>query len=166
MSTNVFIIALCVAAPFLVLGIIFIVVALNMRRKAAASQNWPTVPGVITSASVAESVSSDEDGPSTSYQPRVVYTYQVAGVDYQASGLSFGAVRSGSRRSAEQALQAYPVGQPVTVHYNPQKPSEAVLNPQAGGSKAFLIAGIVLAVLGLMIGCVGIVFALVSLASS
>jgi hypothetical protein len=49
----------------------------------------------------------------------------------------------------------------VSVRYNPEKPGEAVLQSEAGGTKLFLIIGIVLAVIGVMIACAGVaVFAL------
>ena len=136
-----------------------------MRRKAAASRGWPTAPGEITHASIEESVSSDDDGPSTSYQPKIAYSYQVAGVSYEARRLTFGAQRTGSRQSAQKALDAYPAGKAVQVHYNPANPAEAVLTVEGGGTTLFLILGILLAALGLMTGCVGAVIALFAIAN-
>jgi hypothetical protein len=165
LSTTLFI-AGGAALLFIVLGIIFIVVAVNMRRKAAASRTWPTVAGVVTSAEVEESVSSDEDSPTSSFNPKISYSYQVGGVAFQGKKISFGAVNTGSRRAAEQALEPYPVGQPVNVHYNPEKPAEAVLNVEAGGTRLFLILGIILTSVGVIIGCIGMGIGLVAILQS
>ncbi len=153
---------LCVSGPFLALGIVFIVVAVNRRRKAQASLSWPTAPGVVVSSEVKESVSTDEDGPSTSsYRPKIVYTYQAGGATYQSDRYSFGA-SSSNRRAAEQIVARYTPGMAVSVRYNPEKPAEAVLASEAGGFNVFLIVGIVLAVLGVMIACGAIVFVLLA----
>ena len=133
------------------------------RRKAAASQSWPTAPGVVVSAAVHESVNQNEDGPDTySYQPKIVYTYQVGGASYQSDRYSFGA-GSANRGSVEQVIARYTPGMAVSVRYNPEKPTEAVLQSEAGGANIFLIAGIVLTVIGVLIACVAI--AIVVLAS-
>ena len=72
-------IVLCISGPFLALGIVFIIVAVNIRRKAHASQSWPTAPGVVVSAAVHESVSRTTTARYHSYQPKIVYSYQVGG---------------------------------------------------------------------------------------
>lgn len=147
---------LCISGPFLALGIVFIVVAINRRRKTQASQTWPVVQGVVVSAGVHESVNSSEDGPDTySYRPKIIYSYQVGESAYQSDQYSFGASNA-NRRSVEQTVARYTPGMAVSVHYNPEKPGEAVLQSEAGGTNIFLIVGIILAVIGVMIACASI----------
>ena len=158
---------ICISGPFLALGIVFIVIAVTRRRKAQASQSWPVVPGVVVSAEVHETVHSSDEGADTySYDPKIVYTYQVGGTEYKSDKYSFGASNY-NRNAVAQTVARYTPGMAVSVHHNPEKPSEAVLVSEAGGTKLFLIIGIVLAVIGVMIACAGIaVFVLAGISSS
>jgi len=166
-QSNSLILVICISGPFLALGIVFIVLAVTRRRKAEASQSWPVVPGVVVSAEVHETVHSSDEGADTySYDPKIVYTYQVGGTDYMSDKYSFGASNS-NRNAVAQIVARYTPGMAVSVHYNPEKPNEAVLVSEAGGTKLFLIIGIVLAVVGLMIACASIaVFMLAAISSS
>jgi hypothetical protein len=111
---------------------------------------------------VHESVHESEDGPDThSYSPRITYRYTVAGQTYQSNRYSFGA-STPNRRSAEEIVASYHPGTTINAHYNPEKPSEAVLKTEARGINVFLIVGIVLLVIGVMIGCVGGVITLLA----
>jgi hypothetical protein len=46
------------------------------------------------------------------------------------------------------------------VYYNPDDPSDAVLERQAGGATLSLVIGIVFMVIGLSLGCLGFIFTL------
>ena len=154
--SNSFLLVICISGPFLALGIVFIVIAVTRRRKAQAGQSWPVVPGVVVSAEVHETVHSSDEGADTySYDPKIVYTYQVVGTAYQSHKYSFGASNY-NRNAVAQIVARYTPGMAVSVHYNPEKPNEAVLVSEASGTKLFLIIGIVLAVIGVMIACAGI----------
>ena len=68
--------------------------------------------------------------------------------------ISFGLTEATARSArAEQTLQKYPVDKQVTVYYNPNNPSEAVLERRAGGGAAGWVVGIVFLVAGLCFGC-------------
>lgn len=115
------------------------------------SMAWPTASGkVIRSELKAHTVKSrgrtsqglrrtfSED----SYEARIEYEFQIDGV-----------TRTGNRRTAilggnladkphvEQTLEKYPVGQAVTVSYNPADPSQCVLEPGSWGG-FFVYAGL------------------------
>ena len=153
-SSNVgLIIALFLGAVFGILGLIFLIIALRSRKKAKASQSWPTVPGTVTAASLQENREIDEDGSvSYTYEPVVQYRYAVMGHEYVGSKIAFGANTFG-RAQAEQKVNAYPPGAAVTVHYNPDKPEEAVLETQAAGGSVFLIVGIIFLLIALGACC-------------
>ena len=154
--TNSIGLVLCISGPFLALGIVFIIIAVNRRRKAQASLAWPAVPGVVVSAEVHETVHSSDEGADTySYDPKIVYTYQVGGTEYKSHKYSFGASNS-NRNPVAQIVARYTPGMAVSVHYNPEKPGEAVLQSEAGGTNIFLIIGIILTMIGVMIACAGI----------
>ena len=139
----------------LALGTYLIVFSLRSKKKAEASQGWPSVAGTMTLSEVKQSINRNEDGiESISYYPAVEYTYQYAGQSFTSKRLQFGGVQ-GQKNStnAQKVLARYPQGGSVTVYYNPENPSEAVLERQAGGSKVSLVIGIILLVLSVCIAC-------------
>lgn len=99
-----------------------ILYAAGQKNKQAA--NWPTVPGTVVSSQV-QTVRGTESG--VSYEPHVVYTYTVDGQTYTGDKLNFSAWRSTGKAEPQKKVDAYPVGAEVSVHYNPKKPREAVL---------------------------------------
>jgi hypothetical protein len=138
------------------LGIYLVVFSRRSKKKAEESQGWPSTNGTVISSEVKRSVNRDEDGHETyAYYPGVEYTYQCAGQTFTGKRLSFGGLVAQKDPSAVQtALQKYPPGGVVTVYYNPENPSEAVLERQAGGLKGSLTIGIICLVLSFCIGCV------------
>lgn len=139
----------------LVLGIYLVVFSLRSKKKAEESQNWPNVPGTVTQTEVKRSVNRDDDGnESYAYYPKIEYTYQVGGQTLTGKRLAFGGqVAQKNPASVQKDLERYPVGGQVNVYYDPNKPSEAVLERQAGGLKWGLIVGIICLVLSLCIAC-------------
>ncbi len=146
-------------------GIFLIYRSVQSRKTAEASQGWPSTAGQINESRVAHSTHTDTDGDSSdSYTPYVEYTYQVAGQDYTGKDLSFGFKQGYGNASKAQAMLAkYPVGAQVNVYYDPVDPQKAVLERQAGGYGAGLVLGIIFIVIGLVLGCVGIVVLITSL---
>lgn len=142
---------LCLAA----IGIFLIMFSLRSRRKAEASQGWPSVPGQVTAAVIKRSVSTDDDGHTqVSYYPAVEYAYQVGEQSYLGKRLAFGGVMAyKSEARAATVLQRYPAGAQVTVYYDPEKPADAVLERTAGGFKWGLAVGVVCLLLGVCIAC-------------
>jgi hypothetical protein len=65
------------------------------------------------------------------YAPIVHYAYHVNGDRYESRRVTPQALRFNSRRMAESFLNAYSVGQPVTVIYNPADPRAAYLAKSA-----------------------------------
>jgi hypothetical protein len=63
------------------------------------------------------------------YYPEVTYEYQVDGTTYTSSKINV--IMFGSDISyAQGVLNRYPIGSTVDVHYNPDNPSDAVLETQ------------------------------------
>ncbi len=100
----------------------FILYAASQKNKAAAA--WPTVPGKIVSSEV-QTLRSSENG--LSYEANIVYTYTVDGQALTGNKVNFSAFRSTNKAEPQKKVDAYPAGAEVTVHYNPKKPQEAVL---------------------------------------
>ena len=110
----------------LILNAIFLGVIFFMRRKMAAVSQWPSTMGAVNS-SYLERRSSSEGG-STNY-PVVQYSYQVGGQTYQGTKLAPGPEVGGT--GAGKVVARYPEGAQVMVFYNPENPSDAVLERKA-----------------------------------
>ena len=125
------------------LGALFGLKTASLLRKIAACTRWPTVTGKVIrtgSESYVEDNSTeatDSDHPHRGPRQETVYTgaiiryaFSVAGRDYQSTRRYVGRpVLSGSPRDAAKVLARYPLNAPVTVHYNPSNPAEAMLEP-------------------------------------
>ncbi len=93
----------------------------SARRKASAMQTWPSAPGSI----VESELRSRRRGSRRIYYPHIVYQYNVMGQTYTGKRISPGP-ESGSSQ-ARELVTKYPPGAPVKVYYDPQNPSDAVL---------------------------------------
>ena len=154
-----YIIVLALGGLFGLIGALLLIVGIVNQRKAQTSQGWPTVPGRITSSKLVTHMDSDDDGSSSiMYEPAVDYVYVIAGQQYIGRRVSFGANRF-DQRHAEQILQRYVQGATVNVYYDPNNPSEAVLETKSSGSKVFIIVGAIFLVITLVVCCIGAVVA-------
>ena len=112
---------------FIILNVIFLGIIFFMRRRMAAVSQWPSTMGTVH-ASYLERRSSSNNGGSTNY-PVVQYSYQVGGQVYQSTKLAPGPEVGGT--GAGKVVARYPAGAQVMVFYNPQNPSDAVLETKA-----------------------------------
>jgi hypothetical protein len=93
--------------------------AYKKLRFAKKSSTWPTTPGVVTAA--------ERIKLAWRTQPRVSFSYDVGGKAYTSSKVSFADVVPA--RETEPILSRYPLHHPVVVHYQPEDPALAVLEP-------------------------------------
>jgi hypothetical protein len=82
--------------------------------------------------------SPDSDGETT-YQPEVHYHYSVEAAAHTGTTYQFSQFLTSSSRRARSVVRAHPIGKPVTVFYNPQNPSQAVLHRGLDGSELFMV---------------------------
>ncbi len=136
------------------LGLFLVIQGTRSRRKAGESLQWPSVSGVIVETQVREARNTDDDGNiDVSYYPRVDYTYEVGGQTYRSHLIAFGAIKPVKNAAqVQKGLERYPMGGPVTVYYNPEKPSEAVLERAPAHTQALLVIGVICLVLALCLG--------------
>ena len=116
----------------------------------AASVNWPTVEGKVTDAKIHAFRDKEKH---MNYMGRVWFGYQVNGTNYSSEKISWGGrPYSPVTTGAQQVLDRYPIGSPVQVYYNPQKPKQSVLEPHEKGGLSTLT--------WIMVACVilGLVF--------
>lgn len=128
--------------------------AVGLLRKSAACRRWPTVTGKVMRTCI-ESVTEDDDSdagrshrsPSeTTYTGATIrYAFSVAGRDYQSTRRHVGRpVFSSGSRAAARVLAKYPQNGQVTVHYNPDNPAEAVLEPANLANVYLSLAGVIM----------------------
>jgi len=147
-------ITIIVAIPFVIIALIFIVLALRNSRKANLSRNWPETTGKIIASGIDPRRSHTSGGYSTSYYPVVQYQYQVEGRTYLSNRITFGGeIGYGWTNMAQKQVDNYPPGANVAVFYDPNDPATAVLERTAGTSSKiyWVIAIIILVILGVTV---------------
>ena len=129
-------------APFVAACIGFALLAAlviyAIQRNVARTLSWPKVPGRIEESGVHEfqQLQTRSGGSSywaTRYRSNILYSYEVAGVRYTSdkSGTT-GRISSNIEAFVRKGAQAFPAGMAVEIHYNPDNPAEAILNPRTG----------------------------------
>jgi hypothetical protein len=126
MNTELLLIVGIIGFVFLILNVIFLGIIFFMRRRMAAVSQWPSTMGMVNN-SYLERRSSSEGG-STNY-PVVQYSYQVGGQAHHGAKIAPGPEVGGT--GAGKVVMRYPTGAQVMVFYNPQNPSDAVLETKA-----------------------------------
>ena len=114
-------------------SMIFLGVGLWMINKGMQSENWDKGTATITSSEIekTESRSKDAQGftqTSTSYSVTVKYSYTVEGSNYEGNTVGFGTMSHNERSDAQEELKSYPKGKTIDVYYDPENPSDSVLN--------------------------------------
>ena len=110
-----------------ILNLIFLGIIFNTQRKMNAVKTWPSAMGTVTTSYLEHRRSSNNKG-SVNY-PVVQYSYQVGGQRYEGSKIAPGMEVGGT--GAGKVVERYPAGAQVMVFYNPQNPSDAVLETKA-----------------------------------
>ncbi len=135
--------------------------------RGAGSSDWPTTQGVIVSSEI-QSISRTRESTRrqrkkfgvrrvkryTVYRPLVTYRYTVNGQTYTQRNLDVNGSSEYRKQSSVQAvIEKYAPGREVTVYYNPNDPSDAMLEPGSDGTSVLLFF-----VLGVfMLGVAGII---------
>ena len=125
MATNILVVGI-LGFVLLILNAIFLGVIFFMRRKMSQVSQWPSTMGTVMMSTIEQRSSSE--GGYTDY-PVVQYSYQVGGQTYQSMRLAPGPEVGGS--GARKVVGRYPAGAQVMVFYDPQNPSDAVLEKKA-----------------------------------
>jgi hypothetical protein len=128
MSTEKIIVVLSICGSLFVFDAIFLGIIFVTRRKVAQASSWPSTMGTVTLSTI--EMRSSSEGGSTPY-PVVHYSYQVMGQPYQGSKVMPGPDVGGV--GARKVVARYPAGAQVMVYYNPEKPSEALLERSLPG---------------------------------
>lgn len=126
-----------VAGALLTAGGFFMAFSIGkpIRDQAAASVTWPTTEGRITRAQLERSISKGK----TMYSADIAYDYQLDGKPFEGGRVWMGNGSSSSDPTPfRRAVERYPAGTAVRVHYDPADPAESVLEPGVTWASSFL----------------------------
>ena len=108
--------------------------------------SWPSVQGEITAAVIDNTDDSDYDSETGFFEEllygfamlvgslfyskpvNIHYRYSIAGVTYKSSLFSYGQRRFYFASDRERITSLYPIGRQLSVYYNPDDVSKAVIN--------------------------------------
>lgn len=140
-------------APLVLLVLAAAYKSLELR----AVRRWPSTSGVVVEAGQQRRRVKVPSRRRTRFEERafanIVYSYEIAGQIYRNTRVTIGEDR-GNFEVAE-TLARYPVGQPVTVYYNPARPSEALLERELDGMWVrigWVVAVFVVLIFGSIVG--------------
>ncbi|GIW97163.1 MAG: hypothetical protein KatS3mg111_0496 [Pirellulaceae bacterium] len=101
-------------------------------RQTLAARSWAAAPCTV----VAVEIETHRSDDGTTYSPKITYEYTVAGETYRSDRRRFLEVSS-SRSWAQEVLKEFPVGSETVCYYDPEQPSEAVLQRDFSWSNLF-----------------------------
>jgi len=93
---------------------------------AMRSEFWPSVIGTVEEVEIHESRDSDGD---SFFEPRIRYTYRVAGEPYSGKRLAFRPKGSYRYEAVLEALDGVVASKSHPVYYHPKRPRLSVLKP-------------------------------------
>ncbi len=141
--------SLLITIAAIVVGLWFVFLAVRQSRMAKeAQETWVKTTGVMLDSGLTRQPRQSSKGSaSTKYALRLSYQYSVVGSSYTGERLGFGK-ENYSISKAEKIIAAYPKDGKVSVFYDPDDPSKAVLETKAYGVGPNLALGIIFLVLG------------------
>jgi len=125
-----------VAATSALVGLFVAGAGLEVVYRGYRSNDWPAAPGVIGQTWVVST-----KGSHATHTPKVRYSYRVNSREYESSRIKFGGCLTEDRAEATSWVEAHEAGASVRVAYDPDDPSEAVLERGVPGS-AWLLPSI------------------------
>jgi len=122
----------------IVVSLLMLMFSRVFTKQVNAMKKWPTTSGRIIRSDVTTTLQrhrrpyrSNGDYNVTMYVPRIVYSYEVGGHDYQGDEVGW-STTSNRRAVAEKQIKRYPLQTQVQVFYNPDNPAEATLSTSIG----------------------------------
>ena len=136
------------------IGVVLYVSQFRQGLRATASKRWPVSSGTV----IASALEKSPDGR-WRYRAAVRYRYRVGSKEYE-SGRIFWGGNEGSQKHMASVIATYPQGSRLSVHYDPQNPAEAVIDPDQNiASRPLVLYGMAMIALGLF-AFTGAVYAL------
>ncbi len=138
----------------LIMGVYYLYLAIRNPKKAKEAANWPTTEGKIVDIRLI-------GRKSWMNNIELRYNYTVGGVEYTGRNLTLFPNTIFGKDRLNEILEQYHAGQYVKVYANPEKPKDAVLEPDLGEQdRWFLLWSIMNVLVGIFLATV-IIFGLV-----
>ena len=107
-----------------IFGAVFTLIAQGDMRDYLGSRSWVTADGEVVSSRLISSTDSDGD---TTHRPQVDYFFYVGDERWTGNRLYFGDDISSSGGGAQKKVDEYPPGRAIKVSYDPDDPTESVV---------------------------------------
>jgi hypothetical protein len=116
-------------ASLSVVAVALIAFAAQLHLVASRAQEWSPTRGVVVESYIRKigAGNAAEAGDTDTYSPVVRYEYRVGSDAYASSKIGFGDLFY-NWFSAKSRIQAFPKGSTVTVYFDREDPSSAVLD--------------------------------------
>jgi hypothetical protein len=139
------------------IGLIALAVGVMLYTDAQEVKSWSQTTGTISYTNIrSEWQSGSHDSPGQYvYYPVVEYYYTVEGQTHYSSTISKMSSGSSDVGYAQDFINRNPLGSQVTVYYNPDNPSEAVLQMN---SDFELVAPLLIGAIFTLIGVSGVIY--------
>lgn len=105
--------------------------AYRLYRRGLQAARWPTASGRITGAELEEGPMMGRFVRTVSHRAAITYAYQVGGREWRSKRVFFGDEAFATGTAARDRVRKYEPESTVQVYYDPDDPSQAVLEPRA-----------------------------------
>ncbi len=112
----------------------FSIACLPQYLRINKSANWPSVPGVITTSFIQPTTCRNV--PCSLGE--IGYRYRVGNTEYTGTAFNLSRRHGAAQEAWQKVLDRYPIGKAVSVYYDPNSPTNAVLEPGLVGETAIL----------------------------
>ena len=130
------------AALLLFIGLFILLMGIAQKKIAKRAEKWPVATGRIDASGLeALRAYGLYRGWRTVFRSRVVYSYSVAGQNYSADRVTFGAgVTASLPGLVSGQARRYAQGSKVDVHYDPRQPG--LISARMPGARALAAVGV------------------------
>ncbi len=127
-----------------------IVKKILLGREVQRAMSWPRADGEITKSKIVMKDSqAGMNSPNKTFKAEVTYKYTAGKRSYRNSRICVGGqLQLSLRGKAEDYCERYPVGQTVSVYYDPDNPSDSCLERTEETSIMYLAIAVVFAIVG------------------
>jgi hypothetical protein len=152
------VVQILIVAGVIVVGLVYLYLAISMRIKATAAKKWPTVKGRIISCSTEEDAMRTMTGQAAKvYFIDISYEYTVNGTAFTGHHITFGKPHY-DYMTATRISEKFHAESERDVYYDPNNPSEALLVPYAREAMPSLIPAIFFIAAGIIVAVIMILY--------
>ncbi|QPJ61359.1 MAG: DUF3592 domain-containing protein [Candidatus Nitronauta litoralis] len=122
-----------------------------LGREVQRAMAWARADGEITKSKIVMKDSqAGMNSPNKTFKAEIIYKYTAGKRSYRNSRICLGGqLQLSLRGKAEDYCGRYPVGQTVSVYYDPDNPSDSCLERREETSIMYLVIGVVFAIVGI-----------------